>query len=129
MNTILRFEDIEAWKKARILCKEISTIISETDLIKDYALRDQINRSSGSIMDNIAEGYERGGKKEFIQFLFTAKASAGECRSQLYRVFDRNYITEKAFSEISAKAVEISKMLSAFINYLKTSSFQGDKFR
>lgn len=94
MATINCFEDIKAWQKARILCKEIFELISSTDLSKDYKLKDQINGSSGSAMDNIAEGFGRGGNPEFIQFLEIAHASACECQSQLYRVKDRNYINE-----------------------------------
>jgi four helix bundle protein len=85
MATIKKFEDIEAWQKARVLCQEIYRISREGQFAKDFALRNQICASSGSIMDNIAEGFERGGRKEFIQFLGIAKGSSGEVKSQLYR--------------------------------------------
>jgi four helix bundle protein len=79
MSTIQRFEDIKAWQKARALCNEIYDLVLHTELAKDYKLKDQINGSSGSIMDNIAEGFGRGGKLEFIQFMEIAHASVCEC--------------------------------------------------
>lgn len=92
MGKIERFEDLQVWKLAREISSEVWKLILETELGKDYSLRNQMNRSSGSIMDNIAEGFERNGNREFIQFLSIAKASCGELRSQLYRYRDRNHI-------------------------------------
>ena len=92
MATIKSFEEIEAWRKARVLSKEIFELTQKGSFSKDFSLRDQINRSSGSIMDNIAEGFERGGNTEFIQFLSIAKGSAGEVCSQIYRAHDRNHL-------------------------------------
>ena len=92
MATIKTFEDIGAWQKARILSKQIFELTLTEPFSKDYALRDQINRSMGSLMDNIAEGFERGGTKEFIQFLSIARGSAGELRSQLHRALDLNHL-------------------------------------
>jgi four helix bundle protein len=80
MGTITKFEDLEIWKLARKLCSDVNTIITETDLNRDYQLKEQISRSSGSIMDNIAEGFERNGTKEFRQLLSIAKGSCGETR-------------------------------------------------
>ena len=129
MSKIERFEYLEIWQKSRCLCNEIFILMTETGLSKDYALKDQLNGSSGSIMDNIAEGFERGSKKEFIQFLYISKASAGESRSQLYRVYDRKYITEEKFNSLFNSILEISKQISKFIDYLKKSEYKGDKFR
>ena len=95
MATFKKFEDLEIWKQARIFSQEIISIYNVTDLISDFRFRDQIKASSGSVMDNIAEGFERNGKLEFRQFLSVAKGSAGETRSQLYRVFDNKYIDQE----------------------------------
>ena len=95
MSTIKQFEDLEIWQSARRLAKEIQVILNETDLKFDYKFNEQIKSSSGSVMDNIAEGFERDGNLEFRKFLSIAKGSAGETRSQLYRAFDYGYITEE----------------------------------
>ncbi len=128
MATFKSFEDIEAWQRARILANKIFDICQEGKFSKDFKLRDQINGSSGSIMDNIAEGFERNGSREFVQFLAIAKGSAGEVRSQLYRTLDRSYISEKTFSELKNDAIVISKLISGLINYLNQSSLKGAKF-
>ena len=98
MATITRFEDLEIWQEARRLATEINKICIETELKTDYRFKDQIKASSGSVMDNIAEGFERNGNIEFRQFLSIAKGSAGETRSQLYRVLDFNYINQDKFN-------------------------------
>lgn len=129
MATIKRFEDIESWQMARAFCKWLFNIIETTELKQDYALRNQIDRSSGSVMDNIAEGFERSGTREFVQFLSTAKASAGETRSQLYRVFDRSYIDEQLFLAKKEELEQISSKINGFMNYLINSEHKGWKFK
>ena len=128
MATVKRFEELECWKEARELCKIIHSFISCEPFSKDYSLKNQINNSSGSAMDNIAEGFERGGNKEFIQFLAISKASAGETRSQLYRALDRNYISEADFNLASTKAESVSAKNQKLINYLNNSEFKGSKY-
>jgi len=129
MAKFKKFEEIEAWKKARILCRYIYKETNSENFKHDYALVKQIHRSSGSIMDNIAEGYERGGNKEFIQFLYIAKGSSAETKSQLYRALDRNYITEDGFQQLYNLANEISFMIGKLIYYLKSSELKGVKYR
>jgi four helix bundle protein len=128
MATIKSFEDIEAWQKARSLSKEIFELTTVGTFSRDFGLRDQINRASGSIMDNIAEGFERGGTKEFIQFLAIAKGSTGEVRSQLYRALDRNHLTRDQYNVLSESTTQISKMINGFIIYLRDSNLKGMKF-
>ena len=129
MANVKMFEDLEIWKLSRILCKDINIVANNTELRKDYKLYSQIDGSSGSVMDNIAEGFERNGNKEFIQFLSIAKASCGETRSQLYRVFDRNYINEKDFNKLKEQSLVLGKMIGGFINYLKKSELKGSKYK
>lgn len=129
MGTFSRFEDLEIWKKAILFSKEIFELTLTGSFEKDFSLKNQINTSSGSIADNIAEGFEREGNKEFINFLSIAKGSAGEARSQLYRAFDRGYIQEPKLKEMISKSLEISKSLSGFIKYLKESEIKGNKFK
>lgn len=129
MATIKRFEDIQAWQSARVLCAKIFVVMNETSLKNDYKLKEQINGASGSIMDNIAEGFGRAGNNEFIQFLEIAHASACETQSQLYRVKDRNYISDEHFTELYALANESKNKIIALVNYLKTSPFKGFKFK
>lgn len=128
MTSFKTFEDIDAWKDARSLADRIFKLTLEDSFSKDFKLRDQINGSSGSIMDNIAEGFERGGNREFIQFLSIDKASAGETRSQLYRALDRNHITETEFNSLKENVLQISKRISRLISYLKGSDLKGSKF-
>jgi len=124
---ISRFEDLEVWKNSRELCKKVRKMINETGLSKDFALKDQIHRSSGSVMDNIAEGFERDGNKEFINFLYIAKGSLGETRSQIYRAYDSGYLDEKSFNSFIDDCLNLSGQLKNFINYLSSSDYKGIK--
>jgi four helix bundle protein len=129
MATINRFEDLEIWQEARRLAKEIHIISIQTELKNDYRFKDQIKASSGSIMDNIAEGFERDGNIEFRQFLSIAKGSAGETRSQLYRVFDFEYISEQKFELLKKDYENLSGKIKNFITYLNKKDFKGNKFQ
>ncbi|PWW27240.1 four helix bundle protein [Chryseobacterium sp. AG844] len=128
MATINNFEDLEIWQQSRSLCQ----LIQKECLLNPKFLnhdKNQIDRSSASIMDNIAEGFEREGNKEFINFLTMSKGSAGEVRSQLIRAFDRNYLDEKVFNFLKNQTISLSKQLSGFINYLKMTDHNGNKFK
>ncbi|MDD5571330.1 MAG: four helix bundle protein [Bacteroidales bacterium] len=129
MSTVKRFEDLEVWKRARILCIKVYEITKTEPFSKDFGLVNQIRNSSGSVMDNIAEGFERNGKKEFSQFLSIAKGSCGEAKSQLYRALDNKYIDKNKFTEIYNLCEEIGKMLNGLINYLKESNYKGIKYK
>ena len=125
MATIKRFEDIEAWKLSRIMCEKLGLIIESGAFKSGYKLVNQIDASSGSIMDNISEGFERGTRAEFIQFLGYSKGSCGEFRSQIYRALDRKYLTKEQFDEFYVMAVRISAMLQKLIEYLQKTEVQG----
>lgn len=129
MATITRFEDLEIWQEARRLFNQINDIGNQTSLTSDFKLKDQIKASSGSVMDNIAEGFERDGNLEFRQFLSIAKGSAGETRSQLYRVYDSEYISEEQLRVLVEEYEKLSKRISAFISYLNKKDFKGNKFK
>jgi four helix bundle protein len=126
---IEKFEDLEIWQEARALCRFIYGITQKEPFCRDFKLRDQIRTSSGSIMDNTAEGFERDGNKEFVQFLSIAKGSCGECRSQSYRSFDYQYITNEVLNELITRTTQLSKKISRLMFYLKKSSITGSKFR
>lgn len=123
-----KFEDLEIFKLARVQCRDIWNLINTTSLQQDYKLRDQINGSSGSVMDNIAEGFGRGGNREFIQFLGFARGSNNETKSQLLRCLDRNHISAKECQELCANSEILNEQISKFSNYLKKSEKRGSKF-
>src|SRR3989442_14307902 len=129
MNKIERFEYILAWKKARGLNKNIYSVAKVGQFARDFGLRDQIQRASVSIMSNIAEGFERGGDKEFIQFLSHAKGSCGEVKSQLYVALDEAYVTPAQFQEMKSLVVATSRAIPGMMGYLKRSELRGPTFR
>ena len=129
MATISRFEDLEIWQKARVLTKRVFILSKKEKFAQDFRFRSQILSSSGSIMDNIAEGFERGGNNEFKQFLSIAKGSAGETRSQIYRAFDFEYISENDFEELVPEYENLSGKIKNFMTYLQNSEIKGIKFK
>ena len=129
MSTIKRFEDLEVWQLARTQANEFNMILKEGTLAKDFELKDQMNASSGSVMDCIAEGFERSGNSEFKSFLVIAKGSNGEFRSQLYRCLDRKHIANERFDELYNKNIILGNKLMSFINYLQNSDFKGQRYK
>ncbi len=127
MATVKRFEDLDVWKVSRDLCNKVGVVIDKGKFQNNFRIIGQIEGSSGSIMDNIAEGFERGTKGEFIQFLGYSKGSCGELRSQLYRALDRKYITQEQFEEFYSFCVRISIMLQKFIAYLQKTEIKGTR--
>ena len=123
------FEDLEIWKESRELSKIIRKLSRRKDFAYDYRLSSQINASAGSVMDNIAEGYERDGNKEFIQFLFISKGSCGETRSQAYRAYDADFITKDELDDILGRTLSIKNKTLSLIKYLKNSDFKGNKYK
>ena len=115
---ITNFEDIEAWKEARILVKEIYEVFGDN---RDYSFRDQIQKAAISVMSNIAEGFDRGSNKEFIQFLIIARGSVSEVKSLSYAALDIGYINDETFGKIKERCIGISNLINGFIRYLKSS--------
>lgn len=122
MATFRRFEDIEAWQKARSLAKRIYALSKRGDFAKDFGLSDQIQRASVSVMSNIAEGFERNGDVEFARFLAIAKGSTGEVKSQLYVAYDQGYLNDTNFNEAVAEADETARKIGSLIRYLKAAA-------
>jgi len=111
MGSVGRFEDLIAWQKARALVKDIYLVCKEEKIARDFGLKDQLQRSAVSIMSNIAEGYERGGATEFHRFLYTAKASCAELKSQIYVAYDVGYLDEVKFRNLLEQAEELSRII------------------
>lgn len=129
MAKIKQFEDILAWQKGRELTQLVYRESRKGEFAKDFALRDQIRRAVISITSNIAEGFERGGTKEFIQFLGHSKGSSGEVRSQLYVALDEQYVDQELWQELHNRCLEISRLLDGFIKYLRQTEIKGRKFQ
>jgi four helix bundle protein len=129
MARVERFEDLEVWKSARELVRAIYKATSGSAFSRDAGLRGQIQRASVSVISNIAEGFERGGDKEFFQFLAQAKGSCGEVRSQLYVAVDQGYLCNELLDSLSKATARTSGMISNLMKYLGGSTHRGNKFR
>jgi len=125
---VKQFEDLEVWQEARRLTQVIYRVTKAERFLKDFALRDQVQRAAVSVMSNIAEGFERGGNQEFIQFLYVAKASCGEVRSQIYVALDQGYMSKTDSEESIIDFRRLSGMIGNLINYLRRSGMKGAKF-
>ena len=122
MGTFRRFEDIEAWQLGRELTRRVYEVTHRGDFARDFGLRDQIQRAAVSITSNIAEGFERQSRKEFVRFLLIAKGSAGEVRSQLYAALDLGYLGQDAFDSLYDLATRVSRKLAALVRYLRSDA-------
>ncbi len=129
MATFKKFEEIECWKRARELTRRIYELTNQPNFARDFGLKDQIRKAAVSVMSNIAEGHDRSGTKEFVQFLATAKASAAEVSCQLYVALDQGYIQQSQFTEVYKLATETGRMLAGLMNYLRSSGVRGTKFK
>jgi four helix bundle protein len=122
---VKNFEDLNVWKQARQLTQEVYRLTKTEKFLKDFGLRDQIRRAAISVMSNIAEGFERGGNQEFV---YVAKASCGEVRSQLYVALDQGYVTADNSEKLLQLFRRLSGMISNLITYLRESDMKGEKF-
>jgi four helix bundle protein len=129
MATIHKFEDLEIWQLARKLCQRIYPLTFEEPIAKDFRFKDQLRGTCGSVMDNIAEGFGRGSKHEFVNSLTIAKGETEELKSQLYRGLDINYFSEPLFNELYTETDLLVKKIGAFIGYLNKSNIKGQKFK
>ena len=130
MGTIYRFEDLPVWQQSRSLCNAVFKVINKNPLFtNDLRFRDQVKALAGSVMDNIAEGFERSSRLEFVNFLSIAKGSTGEVRSQLYRAIDNNYVDRIEVITIVDEYEKLAKEIAGFITYLNQTSIRGQKFR
>ena len=128
--TFQRFEDMEAWQKARELTREVYLISNGDRFGRDFGLRDQIRRASVSVMANIAEGFDRSGTGEFVQFLSIAKGSVGEVKSHLYVAFDQGYLPDQhVFDHVFALATQVGRLIGGLMGYLRTTKLSGKKFQ
>lgn len=125
---VKNFEDLEIWKEARRLTKEIYRLTLGPKFSKDFVLRGQIRSATVSVMSNIAEGFERGGNQEFIQFLYVANGSCGEVRSQLYVALDQEYVDQRVADNLLMILKRLSVMIKHLIDHLKRSGMRGPKY-
>lgn len=125
---VAKFEDLEIWQEARDLCRIVYEVSSNGPFWQDFKFRDQIRASSGSIMDNIAEGFDRGGNKEFMQFLSVSRGSCAEVRSQSYRAFDVKHLTKEKLDELLKRTDTLSRKIHNLMQHLKNSDIKGPKY-
>lgn len=129
MATIHRFEDLDVWKESRKLSLMIFELTLKGDFAKDFKFRDQIRSAAGSVMDNIAEGFERSSRLEFINFLSISKGSCGEIKSQTYRALDQRYILQSELDNLYKRYDKLSADIAGFMNYLNRTTIKGQKFK
>lgn len=127
-DKVNKLEDLKAWQEAKVLAVGIYRVTVKNELAKDYNFSNQLRRAAVSVPSNIAEGYGRGGNKEFVQFLSIAKGSLYEIKTQLEIANELKYIDENSFVELSAQAVKVIKIVSGLLAYIKESDFRGSKF-
>ena len=128
MATYNSFEDLPVWRSAKDLAILIYRVTSQGKISRNYGLKDQIQRAAVSVSSNIAEGFERGTKQEFIQFLYIARGSCGELRSQLYIAKEIGYLNSEEFKKLCEATRKVSKQINGFIEYLKETKILGQKF-
>lgn len=129
MARIEKFEDLEVWQNARVICKFVEDLFQTTGIGNNYRLRNQMEGSSGSVMDNIAEGFDRDGNREFVIFLSYSKGSVSELKSQTYRAFDKKLISEEQFNKLIEMCELEKNKIGAFMYYLKNSEIKDQKFK
>jgi four helix bundle protein len=129
MSTFNSFEEFECWRDARTLDNNVHKLTIKNGFERDFKLRDQILGATGSVMDNIAEGFDRSGNKEFVRFLTYSKGSAAEVKSQLYRSLDRGYIDKNEFELHYKEADLVGKKIGGLIKYLNKSEYKGPRFK
>ena len=129
MATVERFEDVLAWQKGRELTRMVYRFSRRGEFARDFGLKDQIQRAAVSITSNIAEGIERDGNREFLQFLSHAKGSCGEVRSQIYVALDEEYVSQAEFDDLYERCLEISRLINGFMAYLRKTSQTGRKYQ
>jgi four helix bundle protein len=129
MATFKTFEEIEAWQQARELTRLVYEVSGKGAFGRDFALRDQIRRAAVSVVSNIAEGFGRGGIREFVQFLSVARGSASEVSAQLYVALDQEYVSADGFARLQEQATRTGSVISGLIRYLRTTAMRGSKFR
>lgn len=128
MSTYKKFEDLPCWQHARKFASKANTVIENSKIKTSFKLRDQMLGSSGSVMDNIAEGFDRNSNAELVRFLFISKGSAAEFKSQLYRALDAEWIDQKSFDELAKMAQDIGEEIGTFIRYLQKSEMKGSRY-